>query len=229
VSAFNNIVIQRRCPACSTQSTIRCISRVAASYDGREISFCLRDYQLGEKMPWFPPSDPRHATWTTADPRAGVVESCFAHCMNCHATLRVKIRFADLTPVEVTEISMLASRGEGPDLLEMPFNYVLAEAPCPACGKQSTIMCWTKIAATLENRLFRRAYRLGRRMAWFAHGHPRYDNWTPGEADKRIEVICPAICVSCKVRLDAKIAFEKITPVAMIDLRKTPISMPTLS
>ncbi len=107
VSAFNNIVITRRCPACEKDATIRCITRVASAYAGTDTySFCLRDYRLGERMPWFPEGHAQHKSWNTAG-GASIVESCLAICMACFKTLRAKVKFESLTPVDVSDVTLL--------------------------------------------------------------------------------------------------------------------------
>lgn len=121
MAAFNWILFEAPCPNCHQIARIRCQTHIASSFGGDETgSFCVREYQLGDEMRWWPPDARRFNSWRqeeTGDsdglPPDQAVEACYADCENCGADLCAVIRFEKLHPVEVTQISLEANWPEG--------------------------------------------------------------------------------------------------------------------
>ena len=103
------------------------------------------------------------------------------------------------------------------------FNYVVFEERCPHCDRQVVLKAQTHIASDYEGdehgRFMDHEYQLGERMKWFSRTHPDFDTWKTwgGEGDT-IHEDCPASCPSCNTKLNAQIAFEDLTPVAVTNL-----------
>lgn len=109
MSAFNEIVFQARCPACSADTTVRAQTYVASSFDGDERGrFCGHDYRLGSRMLWWPTGHKDYDAWRSADTtvsdpqdRQVVSEACYATCTRCNAELVAVVRFRMIVPIAV--------------------------------------------------------------------------------------------------------------------------------
>lgn len=111
MGAYNDLLIEERCPACGRQSTIVCQLHVGASYGGDGLGrFALRQYQIGQRLLWWPQGHWRHESWREEAERTNAdnsVDECsYASCTSCHADLFVGVRFRDVTPVEILGIAL---------------------------------------------------------------------------------------------------------------------------
>lgn len=112
MGAYNDIEFAAACPACGVRQRIVAQTHVAGSYDGDDTGrFCLRQYQLGERMRWWPRTDPRWPDWTAdADlvrlPDGDVTECCYTGCLACGVALFAIIRFRDAVPIEVVRVGL---------------------------------------------------------------------------------------------------------------------------
>lgn len=104
MSAFNWIVVHARCPSCGQQTEIRCQTHVASTYAGDARGrFHDREYNLGEKMFWWPETDARSLEWrANASLRESgddyEDEACYATCSACRAALCAVVRFRGACP-----------------------------------------------------------------------------------------------------------------------------------
>ena len=111
MGSYNWIVFKNECPACQRLAKIHAQTHIASCYDGDESGrFHDRDYQIGQKMAWWPPEHIHFDTWSKySDPKhspAGVVEACYATCSHCGAELYAVIEFKDLVPTRVSSIGL---------------------------------------------------------------------------------------------------------------------------
>ena len=111
MGAYNDLLIEEQCPACGRRATIRCQMHVGASYDGDSRGrFALHEYHLGQPLPWWPPGHRRFELWCEdldrTNPNGTVDECCYGGCEACKADLFVGVRFRDLTPVEILNITI---------------------------------------------------------------------------------------------------------------------------
>lgn len=118
MGVFNNIYVERTCPACRRVTRIECQAHVASSAGGNETGrFCLRDYELGQRMAWYAPGDAGFHKWRLEgepnQPEGQATEACYSSCTACKAELCVVIRFEDITPVEVLECVLEENWPEG--------------------------------------------------------------------------------------------------------------------
>jgi hypothetical protein len=118
MGAFNDLLIENRCPECEQHTRIRCQIHVAADFDGDERGrFALNEYRLGQRLWWWPPDDRRFATWREDADRenadGSVDEHTYARCEICGTDLCVGIRFRDVTAIEVLSIAVEGPQGCG--------------------------------------------------------------------------------------------------------------------
>ena len=110
MGAYNWIEVDALCPVCGENSTIRCQTHVASSFDGDDSGrFCLRTYRLGDPMPWFSSSETGyHRRLEMAEPenQADARETCYSDCTRCDAELFVVIQFRGFTPSEVVGLGL---------------------------------------------------------------------------------------------------------------------------
>lgn len=113
MSAYNWIIVEGRCPACKTKTTIRAQTHVASSYDGDASGrFHESEYQIGETMRWWDRDDSRFEKWpadrelSQPEVKSGrEEEACYATCSNCNASLCVVLRFHENVPEALVSIS----------------------------------------------------------------------------------------------------------------------------
>jgi hypothetical protein len=114
MSAYNWINIKEECPSCHKTACIKCQTHVASNFYGDGIGrFCHREYNLDDKMSWWPENDKRFMVWR-ADwlennvnlPSHQAVEACYSQCENCKAGLCVVIQFDSLRPTQVVHINL---------------------------------------------------------------------------------------------------------------------------
>jgi hypothetical protein len=118
MSAYNDLLVEAWCPACATNARIRCQIHVGASSIPRNRGrFAFHEYRLGQRLPWWPPEDPRFESWRDDVDRVngdGSVDECsYAGCESCGADLYVGVRFRDIAPVEIIAVTV-----ERPDWCE---------------------------------------------------------------------------------------------------------------
>jgi hypothetical protein len=112
MSAYNWIEIEEKCTYCLSLTLIRCQTHTASSYEGDLAGrFHDRVYTLGQKMAWWPKSNPEGDSWAITNSVAKESqqaetfdECCYASCTNCNSKLYVIVRFRDVTPVEILDI-----------------------------------------------------------------------------------------------------------------------------
>jgi hypothetical protein len=112
MAAFNWVQFRGRCPVCGPDRDIRCQTHVASDFDGLAgRRFNDRTYHLGERMAWWPPTDPRFPEWRvngrrddpSADPTTDF-ECCYSECGHCRTELYAVVKFVDVTPTEVLDV-----------------------------------------------------------------------------------------------------------------------------
>lgn len=111
MGAYNDLIIEERCPACDKRAVIRCQLHVGATYEGDSRGrFALHEYHLGQRLPWWPSGHRRFESWCEDPDRTnddGSVDECsYADCESCGADLYVGVRFVDLTPIEILSITV---------------------------------------------------------------------------------------------------------------------------
>jgi len=114
MAAYNWINIDAMCPSCNKVVSIRCQTHIASDFGGDENGrFLHREYQLGDKMAWWPEDHKRFLNWReewrgdSGNLQSDqAVEACYAYCENCEAKLCVVIQFENLRPVEVIRITL---------------------------------------------------------------------------------------------------------------------------
>lgn len=109
MGAYNDLIIEDKCPACVKNATIRCQMHVGASFAGDSRGrFAMQEYRLGQQMAWWPQGNQRYESWSDEADRKnddGSVDECsYAGCDLCHADLYVGVRFRDLVPVQIISI-----------------------------------------------------------------------------------------------------------------------------
>ncbi len=115
MSAYNDLLVDAVCPSCAQRESLRFQMHTAASFDGDESGrFCLREYGLGERLAWWPPSDSRHSTWLeSADDTATSptpTEFCYGECTRCQAHLTAQVLYRDLRPTEIRDLALDRAR-----------------------------------------------------------------------------------------------------------------------
>ena len=79
----------------------------APTYRGR---FALQEYRLGQPLALWPPDHRKFDSWHEDPDRTnndGSVDECsYAECESCRANLYVGVRFRELTPVEILDITV---------------------------------------------------------------------------------------------------------------------------
>lgn len=120
MGAFNWIDFEAKCPNCHQIARICAQTHIASDYGGdRTGIFHGRHYRLGDKMAWWPEPQPFHdwrEEWKGDSddlPLDQAIEACCADCQNCRAEICAVIRFENLRPVEVTQISLESDWPEG--------------------------------------------------------------------------------------------------------------------
>ncbi len=107
------------------------------------------------------------------------------------------------------------------------FNWIIAQATCPACGKLSTLRCQTHVASDYAGReggrFHDREYVLGQPMAWWPRDHARWGLWQVGGRHGVIETdfeeeACHAECGSCSEPLFAVIRFHETVAVRVLEV-----------
>ncbi len=115
MSAFNWIIVNAGCLSKGSFGRLRCQTHVASSYDGDQSGrFHDREYNLGEKMAWWPEDHPEYPNWKEGDNRKNfkldanennvAIECCYAQNESGEYTYYVVIKFQNLIPIEVLEI-----------------------------------------------------------------------------------------------------------------------------
>lgn len=104
------------------------------------------------------------------------------------------------------------------------FNYIKAQATCPACRRTVEMKFQTHIASDLDGdatgRFMERVYRLGDKMAWFDGDHEDFDCWMTWGIPTRGPVYeyCHATCENCGSELYGCIQFEDLRPTKISEL-----------
>lgn len=115
MSAYNEILVNEKCPACNTTSEFTCQTHIASSFDGDNRGrFCCRKYRLNEPMMWWKKSHPEFDSWrvyvddeyTYKEKSKFEVEPCLTTCPNCSKELYIAIEFEINTPKRVVEIGL---------------------------------------------------------------------------------------------------------------------------
>src|SRR5690349_19639357 len=109
MGAYNWILVDADCPACSSRTRIRCQTHVASDYGGIGGRFFDREFTLGQTMPWWPRDHPQWTAWQLpgGDAVTGEEfdEACYSSCTACGAELAVVIHFEHCTPTSVLSVS----------------------------------------------------------------------------------------------------------------------------
>jgi hypothetical protein len=118
MAAYNYVTFEGTCPSCGRGATIRAQVHVASSFDGDDSGrYAHREYQLGERMAWWPPSDRRFSAWSEygqpGQPPGEALEACYSECRRCRADVFAVIRFRDLVPTEVLAVGAEAEWPQG--------------------------------------------------------------------------------------------------------------------
>ncbi len=115
MGAYNLIVLKNVCPACGHTGLFYFQTHVASSFSGDESRrFCHREYNIGERMPWWNAGDPKawfrtekQPDWMEGADAVGnnmlwdCEEICYGECPACKVELCAAIAFKDVTPVRV--------------------------------------------------------------------------------------------------------------------------------
>lgn len=103
------------CPHCKDDKKLKIRTQMVSSYEGDDAgAFCNGVYQLGEQMPWFE----EEGTWMenaflSDDEVTHFFECCSTWCQNCQKEFYTIVKFADKTPLEVTESGTLENWPDG--------------------------------------------------------------------------------------------------------------------
>lgn len=111
MSAYNYILIDKICPACSAKESLIAQTHVASDYDGDEFGrFHDALYRVGEQMRWWPPEHRKHGEWRNGNrkepddiPSNEEYECCYTTCSDCRAKFFSVIKFLDVTPISVLD------------------------------------------------------------------------------------------------------------------------------
>ena len=110
------------------------------------------------------------------------------------------------------------------------YNWLMVEAKCPACERESMIRAQTHVASDYggdeTGRFHDREYRIGDDMRWLPASDPRYTSWRvngrvqPVPDDDTDEEACYGTCPSCGAHLVAVVRFRRTRIERVIDIRK---------
>lgn len=100
------------CPICGTRSEHSHQIQTAAIYDGNGAEgrfFALRAYAFGDRLAWWPKTDPRYPLWRRSSDvnypaQDACDEWCHIQCPDCLSELIVVIRFKSLYAVGLVEV-----------------------------------------------------------------------------------------------------------------------------
>ncbi len=113
MSAYNWIKFNNVCPACNESSELKSQTHVASDFGGKNARFCHKEYEIGDKMDWWPNQHPDYKDWkegnlikaeNTTD--NGTVECCYTECLNCNAELYAIVQFEELIISHVKEVGL---------------------------------------------------------------------------------------------------------------------------
>ena len=121
MAAYNWIHFEATCPSCHQGARVRCQTHIASDYGGDETGrFFDREYQLGDKMAWWPEGHKHFRDWReewSGDgrnlPPNQAIEACYADCERCTTNLCAVILFENLRPVQITHLTLAADWPEG--------------------------------------------------------------------------------------------------------------------
>jgi hypothetical protein len=101
VPDYNELLAKAICPACGLRKVLRFRFRVASSSAGTSGGrFTGNEYQIGDKLRWWPVSDKHFLEWLEpATERTGpsaASELCAGACPACEASLTAVVEFQNL-------------------------------------------------------------------------------------------------------------------------------------
>jgi hypothetical protein len=105
MGAFNEIKFQHVCPHCENIVEILAQTHLASDFNGEgAVNFFRNTYELGEKMKWYGAESKEYSQWRNNAHEfieAGVIECCYAECMQCKSDLYAVVSFEELRPIEI--------------------------------------------------------------------------------------------------------------------------------
>ena len=113
MGAHNTIDTGIKCPIC-VNGTIIATTYMASSFDGLTRRFMDKEYKLGDKMEWWPPTHPKYAHWNDSNrknspQKKGIpTECCDSNCSHCNASYYVELKFDELHITKVVSHGPLA-------------------------------------------------------------------------------------------------------------------------
>ena len=110
VPDYNELFAKAVCPACGLRKLLRFRFRVACSSAGTSVGrFAGQEYQLGDRLRWWPVSDKHYLEWlepaTERLGLSGATELCAGACPACQASLTAIVEFQDLRITGIRDIA----------------------------------------------------------------------------------------------------------------------------